>query len=475
MRTLRHFSLFVVLTATLALAQANPVPLLYQTIPVSIKPGSKGFTLTVSGTGFVSGAVVQWNGTPRTTTFVSQSEVQATISAKDVAKASTASVTVLNAKGAVSSNVLYFPIRNSSSTVTMKDGTHSILSGAIAVGDFNTDGKLGVIVDFTKEGGGVRNGTIYNYLGKGNGTFELSQKIQHVIFANTMTTGDFNDSGNLDILISRDNVKVAASSQMFPGSGKGTLGAPVNSNAGGYFMAPADLNGDGKLDLAEEEFFAGGTQLMVSLGNGDGTFSYVPGNPNGGGQVAVGDFNGDGKLDLAETSCYPSSRGCRSVKIFLGNGDGTFNFDNPVTYETPYLASGIAAVDLNGDGILDLVTDGVSVLLGNGDGTFTLGSSVQVANAVYPACQNVNVGDFDGDGKLDVAVISVDQNGNQTVAILLGNGDGTFQKPIEFAGGENPSIHNYGFFVGDFNNDGKLDLILEQKLTQGHTHLFLQQ
>jgi len=474
MRTLRHFSLFVVLTATLALAQANPVPLLYQTIPVSIKPGSKGFTLTVSGTGFVSGAVVQWNGTPRTTTFVSQSEVQATISAKDVAKASTASVTVLNAKGAVSSNVLYFPIRKSSSTVTMKEGTHSILTGGVAVGDFNQDGNLDVIVDFTKKGGGTYKGNLYSYLGQGDGTFKIAQKIPHVAFADTMITGDFNGKGNLDLLTTME-FQCCQPLQMFPGGGDGTFGSPVKSSeGGGYFITTADLNGDGKLDLVaefDEPCCGGGTQ--VSLGNGDGTFSQGWFSEYAGGQIAVGDFNGDGILDLAVASTWYLGDG-KSVYVFLGKGDGTFA--DPVSYSTPYLTSGIAAIDINGDGKLDLVTDGVAVLLGNGDGTFTLGSSIQVAGG-GPADQNVLIGDFNGDGKLDVAVVSVNQNydGNQTVAILLGNGDGTFQNPIEFAAGVNPSTHYYGFFLGDFNNDGKLDLILEQKLTQGHTHLFLQQ
>jgi FG-GAP-like repeat/IPT/TIG domain len=474
MRTLRHLPLFLIFIASAALAQTNPVPLLYQTIPVSTAPGNQGFTLTVSGTGFVSGAVVQWNGSPRKTTFVSQGEVQATISAKDIAKASTASVRVLNAAGAVSSNVIYFPIRNSSSTVIMKEGTHSILTGAVAVGDFNHDGNLDVMVDFTKKGGGIYKGNIYSYLGKGDGTFKVTQEIPHVDFANTMITGDFNGKGDLDLLAALNYVHTAYV-QVFPGKGNGTFGSFVESHTGGFFMVPADLHGNGKLDLATEfDDPSEGCVLAVSPGNGDGTFSDNSWfSEYAGGQVAVGDFNGDGILDLAEAGGgYCSLKGT-GVRIFLGNGDGTFA--DPVTYNTPYLASGVAAVDLNGDGILDLVTDGVAVLLGNGDGTFTLGSTVQIAGA-YPANQNVIVGDFNGDGKLDVAVVSVDQieDGNQTIAILLGNGDGTFKKPIEFAGGVNPGAHGFGFFMGDFNNDGKLDLILEQELSQGHTHLFLQ-
>jgi hypothetical protein len=280
MRTLRHFSLFVVLAATIALAQTNPVPLLYQTIPVSTRPRSQGFTLTVSGTGFVSGALVRWNGSPRTTTFVSQSKVEATISAKDVAKASTASVTVLNASSTVSSNVLYFPIRNSSSTVTMKEGTHSILPGGVAVGDFNHDGNLDVMLDFTKKGGGIYKGNLYSYLGKGDGTFKIAQEIPHVDFANTMITGDFNGKGDLDLLAALNYVH-SAYVQMFPGKGNGTFGSFMESHTGGFFMVPADLHGNGKLDLATEfDDPSEGCVLAVSPGNGDGTFSEIAGLAN---------------------------------------------------------------------------------------------------------------------------------------------------------------------------------------------------
>ena len=88
---------FLILASTMTLAKSNPVPLIYQPlVPTSATPGSSGFTLTISGTGFASGSVVNWNGSPRATTVLSGSTVQATINAADVAKAGTASVTVIN-------------------------------------------------------------------------------------------------------------------------------------------------------------------------------------------------------------------------------------------------------------------------------------------------------------------------------------------------------------------------------------------
>src|SRR5439155_4775069 len=118
-RSLREiFQLFVGSLLLLSIATGvapaqNPVPLINQPlVPAAIKPGSAGFTLTVNGTGFVSGAVVKWNGNVRTTTFISKSRLTASILSTDVAKASTASVTVVNpSPGGGSSNVVFFPIR----------------------------------------------------------------------------------------------------------------------------------------------------------------------------------------------------------------------------------------------------------------------------------------------------------------------------------------------------------------------------
>ena len=143
--------------------------------------------------------------------------------------------------------------------------------------------------------------------------------------------------------------------------------------------------------------------------------------------IAVGDFNGDGIADLAGTNYCVSKSDCNqfSVSVLLGLGDGAFSaatsYPLGVSEDFGYIAVG----DFNGDGKLHLAVacwyeNSVTILLGNGDGTFTVNSSAT------PTAQNpssIAVGDFNGDGKLDLAVTS---NWSGTVTILLGNGDGTF-------------------------------------------------
>jgi len=144
------------------------------------------------------------------------------------------------------------------------------------------------------------------------------------------------------------------------------------------------------------------------------------------------------------------------VSVLLGRGDGTFN--SHVDYTVGQYPLGLVAADFNGDGILDIAavsTDDagtLSLLLGKGDGTFTAGTSMGTFNEA----QAVVAGDFNGDGKLDVAVQTFNcpvSCSEGTLALLLGNGNGTFQSPLGF------STANLGSYVvtGDFNNDGKLD------------------
>src|ERR1017187_4467607 len=133
-------------------AQGNPVPFLNQPLsPVSAAPGGSGFTMTVTGTNFASGAFLNWNGSSRTTTVLSSSSLQATISAADIAHATTASITVVNPfPHGGSSNVVYFPVRQPLTSVAFApEPGVTPLAGPVAVGDFNHDRKLDLVVGQT--------------------------------------------------------------------------------------------------------------------------------------------------------------------------------------------------------------------------------------------------------------------------------------------------------------------------------------
>jgi hypothetical protein len=261
------------------------------------------------------------------------------------------------------------------------------------------------------------------------------------------------------------------------GNAGGTFRPPVQytTNGIGSSITVGDFNGDHKLDLAvastscpPADVVCGSGSVWILLGNGDGTFQAPVGYSTGfdtlPDSVRVGDFNGDGKLDLAVANynCTgsPPTCGQGSVSILLGNGDGTFQ--SPIESNTDTGPGSVRVGDFNGDGKLDVVvvagTDTVSVLLGKGDRTF----QPYVDYATGSGLAAVVVGDFNGDNKLDLATA----NTSNTVSILLGNGDGTFQAHVEYPAGADEGRVPVGLRVGDFNGDGKLDLVVGNSDTE---------
>lgn len=433
-----------------------PVPFVVQPLlPPSAAPGSGSFTLTVNGVGFATGATVEFNGAALATTFISGHQLTANVPAADVATAGTASIAVANSPGGgLSSNVVYFPITTPEANLNLVQAAGSPFPIGVVIedmvsADFNGDGipDLAVADAYTSAGG------INILLGKGDGTFSAAtgSPISMKPSPDAVVAGDFNGDGKIDLLtINRSTT----SASLLLGNGDGTFtvaGAPIALAQTPSYLATGDFNGDGRLDVAISN--GNNNSVTILLGNGDGTFAQVPSLPATGtspGPIAVADFNGDGNLDLAVTNAS------NSVTVLLGHGDGTFTAapNSPVPVGT--LPTGIVAADFNSNGKTDLAVangsgNSVSILLGNGDGTFTLasGSPVSVGNAPFTEVP----GDFNGDGKLDLAVVNTTDN---TVTFMLGNGDGTFSTITS------PIIVNQpGVMVtADFNGDGRLDLAL---------------
>jgi len=432
----------------------NPVPLISQPlIPDATTPGGPGLTLTVNGTGFLSGSVVNWNGRARATTFVNSSQLTAAILASDIATASTASITVVNpSPGGGTSNVVFFPITIPTSSVSF--GTSDYATGIspswVSVGDFNEDSKLDLAV--------VNNGSnsVSVLLGNGDGTFQAHVDYGTGSGPSSMAVGDFNGDRKLDLAITNGVASVGNTVSVLLGNGDGTFQPHVDygTRLGPLSLAVGDFNVDGSLDLAVACYgpaFQTG-EASILLGNGDGTFQahvdYAAGvNPVG---VLVGDFNRDNKLDLTVLdNNYP-----QGVTTLLGNGDGTFQFGFFRDGGPAGPRVGVAE-DLNLDGTLDLALaspaipgyDGMKIQLGNGDGSFR-------APVTYPAGTgpaSLAGGDLNGDGSQDTAVAN---NGSNNVSVFIGNGNGTFQPAINYSAGTGPS----SIVVADLNADGRLDI-----------------
>ena len=330
---------------------------------------------------------------------------------------------------------------------------------SVAVGDVNGDGKPDLVVTT------LGNDTVNVLLGNGNGSFQAQQTFASGYFPQSVALGDVNGDGKPDLVVANRSSNTVS---VLLGNGNGTFQAQQTFATGSrpYSLALGDFNGDGKPDLAVAN--GSGNTVSVLLGNGNGTFQAQQTFATGSypASVALGDVNGDGRLDLIVVNNQYSG----TVSVLLGNGNGTFQAQQ--TFSIGSQPHSLALGDLNGDGKPDLVVANetnftnvpstVSVLLGNGNGTF----QAQQTFGTGPQPHAVALGDLNGDGKLDLAVVNGSGN---TVSVLLGNGNGTFQPQHPFATGSFP----YSLALGDLNGDGKPDLAVVNRNNYAGVSLLL--
>jgi uncharacterized repeat protein (TIGR01451 family) len=307
----------------------------------------------------------------------------------------------------------------------------------IATGDFNEDGKLDMAV------ANADSSNVSILLGNGDGTFQAAKNIAVSGGVGPIVVGDFNGDHKLDFVAGS-----GTNATLFLGIGDGTFGPPTQISVDASFLLAADFNQDGKLDLL--------TPGGLLLGNGDGTFQS-PRNVGVEGAFQVADFNGDSKLDVLSRS-----------GVYLGNGDGTFQPPRPLPGICGFPSSCgyvdfAPAADFNGDHKLDLAvtvaskclfctkaTFSAAILFGKGDGTFQLPVYLGVGD------EAITSGDFNGDGKPDIASAPTIFQGSGLVHVLLGKGDGTFPSIFTIDSGSGPN----SIFAVDLNGDHLPDLVL---------------
>jgi len=373
----------------------------------------------------------------------------------------------------------------------------------VIVADVNGDGKLDIIVSNAGGTTATDLGAVYLLLNNGDGTFKSATTLTAGPYPQSIAAADFNGDGKVDLAVT--NVGNAEVSILL-GNGDGTFQAPVAYPVDQVpvSMVVADFNGDGKPDIVTASSVNGTVSAL--LGNGDGTMRQAV-TSTALGQfslafLAYADLNGDGKLDLALASYNRNT-----VTFLLGQGDGSFQFEREfavgtapasiallpaadgyalvaaddltqqvrlfigvkgglsgrVVHRLGNQIAGVALADLNGDGIPDVIgadrrgAGGGGVVVALGGATLDQ-PETYAASLPGDSPAGVAVGDLNGDGKLDVVAASSGSTPGQpgTLSVLPGKGDGTLGAFQSYAAGLRPvSVE-----LADFNGDGKLDAVV---------------
>jgi uncharacterized repeat protein (TIGR01451 family) len=353
----------------------------------------------------------------------------------------------------------------SSADFTSRDYPVGKQPGAVLVYDFNGDGKPDIaVLNLGGTSSSTGEGSVSILLGNGDGTFQAAKNFDvGGVNPTTFAVADFNGDGKLDLAIGGLQAPVQPSCEanivnVLFGNGDGTFQLPqqtVTANLLSNLVTAGDVNGDAKADIVIYKFFANSCQaegISVFLGNGDGTFQserQISGNPF--------DINGDGIPDLFDIG--------NGLKVFMGQGNGVYK---PLVSGPEANVGFFIVGDFNNDqkqdqAFFDFVCKGifcphggtsyVGLALGNGNGTFQPANLFPLGGYPYPArIMDIGLGDFNGDGKLDV-VLSGPRG--SVMDFLLGKGDGTLPTLLSF----DPGSGEDSFLVADLNNDGKPDVV----------------
>ncbi len=323
---------------------------------------------------------------------------------------------------------------------------------ALAIADVNWDGKADLVVTNAAES------DLSVFLGKGDGTF-LGPTTEYAIGGSPSgrpVLADFSGDGEIDVVFS-DN---QSSAVLALGNGDGTFQAASVTNivmprgsaslGGALSIASADFNGDGTPDFViGQSSTSPGLGLAVFLTQSNGSLGkgVIYAQNSALSYVAVGDLNRDGKADIVASNWATGA-----VEVLLGNGDGTFQAPTSITL--PSITNGLVVADLNGDGWPDVAVAGsnsvVYILLNDGKGSLALAGTYSISGVGY----ELVAADLNKDGKLDLAIAMTTTS---RVAILLGNGNGTFSAAPDYDT-TLPSV--YGIAAGDLDKDGNVDLVI---------------